>query len=512
MELARSWMRTCHQSHIKCFEARSTAMPSRLLDVTGGSDVRVVEMEQSAQNDAPYAALSYCWGNRGNLRMTQMNKAEMMTGMKWNHLPLTLQDAILVCRELDIQYLWIDSLCITQDDPMDLANVLSQMPRIYKQAGVTISASRATCCHEGFLKKRTVSLDHDQVFRFPYQCSDGKLGSITAFLPLDHDQYDITEPIERRGWTLQEALLSPRLLDFGSLQTSWQCMESDHGAAFIDGWVARGKTFQKVGRELGEDGSLRGWEVVAHEYSRRLLTNPDDKLLAIAAMAEEYGGVFKDMYLAGLWKKTLPSSLLWQRDDTRVPIGPRLAEYRAPSWAWTSIDNPFADCPLPITDETQTSVEILDCQIRPKLQSLPYGAVDSGFILIKGRLNRLMWSSEDLEFREYVGLHRFGSIITADASWDAIERENSRPESVSINGRNFDVVFYMEIHSNDNAEHYSSIGLLLFETTNGDFKRTGLFCFQWWLDYDPPDSASRLDMEHFREWFSRGEQQSIRIV
>jgi Heterokaryon incompatibility protein (HET) len=63
--------------------------------------------------------------------------------------PKTLSDAIKVCREIGMRYIWIDALCIVQDDPKDKAREIGQMGRIYKDATLTIMAASAKTVHEG---------------------------------------------------------------------------------------------------------------------------------------------------------------------------------------------------------------------------------------------------------------------------------------------------------------------------------------------------------------------------
>jgi len=65
--------------------------------------------------------------------------------------PKTLSDAIKVCREIGMRYIWIDALCIVQDDPKDKAREIGQMGRIYKDATLTIMAASAKSVYEGFL-------------------------------------------------------------------------------------------------------------------------------------------------------------------------------------------------------------------------------------------------------------------------------------------------------------------------------------------------------------------------
>jgi Heterokaryon incompatibility protein (HET) len=74
-------------------------------------------------------------------------------------LSQSIQDAISVTRQLGIPFLWVDSLCIIQDDPDDRAKEIAKMPQIYKKAYCTISTASAGASHQGFLQSREGSKD-----------------------------------------------------------------------------------------------------------------------------------------------------------------------------------------------------------------------------------------------------------------------------------------------------------------------------------------------------------------
>lgn len=71
-----------------------------------------------------YVALSYVWGAAVNFRLTRMKKRQMgrpgVLSESWQGLPATIRDAIDLTRACGEKYLWVDSLCIIQDDVEDL--------------------------------------------------------------------------------------------------------------------------------------------------------------------------------------------------------------------------------------------------------------------------------------------------------------------------------------------------------------------------------------------------------
>ncbi len=111
---------------------------------------------------------------------------------------------------LGLRFIWIDSLCIIQDDENDKAIEISRMPEVYELAWVTISASSAWGCSDGFLTDRTTIDKYTCAVQ--YRCRNGRLGSV-LLVPQDSPRAD---PLDSRAWALQERLLSPRLIEFAS--------------------------------------------------------------------------------------------------------------------------------------------------------------------------------------------------------------------------------------------------------------------------------------------------------
>lgn len=109
---------------------------------------------------------------------------------------------------------------------------ISKMSEIYMQALVTISAARAARAGDGFLQPRHAP---EESFKIPFLCQDGRLGSVMLWHSRKAEWH---EPIDERGWTLQESLLSPRLLEFGTNQTRWRCRGNDSLREAADGWTA----------------------------------------------------------------------------------------------------------------------------------------------------------------------------------------------------------------------------------------------------------------------------------
>jgi hypothetical protein len=158
------------------------------------------------------------------VKTTRANVQNRYRRIELSQLPQTIRDAVEVTRSLGLDYLWVDALCIIQDDPEDCASEIAKMSSVYRGSTITISAASAKDCTEGFLQDRDLVRVYSSLFKLPY-CHDHvdnvARGSI---LLSEHPIYDThQELIDERAWTMQEHFLPLRLIRFGSKQTTWKC-------------------------------------------------------------------------------------------------------------------------------------------------------------------------------------------------------------------------------------------------------------------------------------------------
>ena len=113
------WLGICTSNHSKCAHNPSFT-PRRLIDIGELSGVsektRAVRLVEDLDKPVQYIALSHCWGNDQTCTSTIANRSQRLRGIEWDDLPRTYHDTIIVARRLKIRYIWIDSLCIIQDD------------------------------------------------------------------------------------------------------------------------------------------------------------------------------------------------------------------------------------------------------------------------------------------------------------------------------------------------------------------------------------------------------------
>ncbi|PQE31530.1 het domain-containing protein [Rutstroemia sp. NJR-2017a WRK4] len=119
-------------------------LPTRVIDI-GRSDFNgPAKLITTHGIKAYYTALSHFWGSLQPLTTTLDTLQEREQGLRVQSLPKTFSDAIEVTRRLEIQYIWIHSLCIVQNDPLDWQAEAAQMTTVYQNAYLTLSATAAS--------------------------------------------------------------------------------------------------------------------------------------------------------------------------------------------------------------------------------------------------------------------------------------------------------------------------------------------------------------------------------
>jgi hypothetical protein len=299
--------------------------------------------------------------------------SDRMQRIRFEDLPLTFKDAVRICRDLEQQYLWIDSLCIVQDDGEDWSEAAAAMASIYGGSYVTLAALASADPTQGC---RIQPRDPDKPKLSRYQ--DFNFGSRRVRLfedwptywhleygdnPFMYEGYGGTNPLRTRAWTMQERELSLRCIHFSQGQLLWQCrtMKGSSEVPWHEMMRKHDEVFPlPLKLEDDEDFSPSGpafrrdhWYRLVEDYSSRYLTYETDKLPALAGLASNFQHEAQPhgKYLAGIWSSHLPSALLWRTvmpyserrgQKPTNPLGafqPRRPQaYRAPSWSWASVD------------------------------------------------------------------------------------------------------------------------------------------------------------------------------
>ncbi len=304
-----------------------TVLPPRVIDVGLGDGAHARLLETQDKRGC-YVALSYCWEpelpGKPPLKLLRGNRSDLEERLPLSELPPTIQDAIDFTRRLGISYIWIDRLCIMQDDNDDWKGHAAKMCDIYEAASLTLAALGARARDEGLY------LSREERPSVRVQCStkDGEIGYMRIARRFDPGEehgnvrYDAAFGQElgmsrwnTRGWVMQERFISRRIVYFGRRQIFWECYEITRKEDGIggDGGVgssARGEEFgagdglpkQELNAQLAwyqrlawlraRFPSLAGealpsfWISIIKDYSKRQLSFGTDKQKAMTGIAE----------------------------------------------------------------------------------------------------------------------------------------------------------------------------------------------------------------------------------
>lgn len=346
IHMINGWIQRCIEDHDTCRLNYSASRPERVLDLNAfpdSEDLRLIQTDKARVH--AWATLSYRWGAFNPLTLGTHNYDALKARIAYDSVPRTIQEAVQVCRALNMRYLWVDALCIMQDGGKDFAIEVSKMGAIYAGSRFTIAAAASDNSNSGCFGNR-----------FPLRCEDCVLlgsDNIHWIFGRDdgcglqtHQDRIQTTPLNRRGWVFQERMMSPRTIYLTPSDLFFECRETFvcHGCAasgFAKGSkdnqsrVSSGKrAFTALHTLLDQTqyhSSFRKiWVRTISDYSLTELTNIDDKLSALAGIAEMAQSTLQCQASYGLWLDFFISELQW------FTYGVVLAELReqVPSWSW----------------------------------------------------------------------------------------------------------------------------------------------------------------------------------
>jgi hypothetical protein len=369
MNQISQWLETCTSIHPQCRpNLPAPYIELRMLHLSDSSETEApgIRLAEGIEITERFAALSHCWGGVNHIMTTKSSLAERKDGISLSTLPKTFQDAVAICRFLGIKYLWIDSLCIIQDDEMDWEEESHKMGSVYHYAHLVISADAAKDSAVGCFTQRDVSSTLNSASNLGNE-SPPRLYARHA---IEHAQYTTAysghehrNPLEYRAWVLQEWLLGRRLLHFTRQEIVWDCksgldcecggvilleghraMKQNFSAGFEGG--LRTRISASLRRPRGDDPTtlarLNVWLDVIEEYTMRRLTKSSDRMTAISGLASEIGSSDPGLgdYVCGFFQFRLAEQLLWSRSTIDDPPSRRSVPVLAPSWSWGSIHQP----------------------------------------------------------------------------------------------------------------------------------------------------------------------------
>lgn len=480
LSVAASWLKECRENHPSCDLESNLPLPTRVIDVGRGNSREPFLLETKGLTPEPYVALSYCWGYwEQHPPMKTVKKDVKALGLKANYeahkkaikhadMPSTIQDAVTICRRLGIRYLWVDALCIIQHDPEEWERECGKMCPTYSNATLTISATHADGCTRGIFGRQ----QHGCQTRYVGELADGRKIYERPNIANTHNARDpgllsssefasngpVREPLACRAWCMQESVLSNRLLHYTASELVWEC-NTHHRCecGFSSGPVDLDENRNVLLRrpEMISTSINRTtlfwrfmWSQWLHIFTRRQITNADDKLPALSGLAMKFADVLshcsneRPNYLAGLWDgDMLPRGLCWYVSiegfswstmgggSSREYRPKRAVPERAPMWSFMSVDAPIE---LHMTFGFESKIHVEDARTEPRNRKAdPFGNIRSGRILLRGPIRR------DLEV-EYTG---------RDFHLDPLEQQQDRITFHLVDGQGNTLEFLPDVPS-----------------------------------------------------------------
>ncbi|KAI0143096.1 HET-domain-containing protein [Xylariaceae sp. FL1272] len=339
IEKAIEWIRTCNtDDHTR--RQQRWPLPTRVVDV--GRKDHVIRLVDGAGQLQPYLCLSHCWGTR-----------------------------------LGLDYIWIDSLSIVQDDRTDWERESAGMGDIYHRAYLTLAATKSRSGTEGLFTstpdfvvsgKTPVGEDYCLVFR-------PSIDHVAHFR-FDPDR-TAQYPLMTRAWALQERLLSLRVLHFGPRELWFKCSTT---------WYCQCGLMGTASKRISMDQIYISFA----NYTMLDLTFADDRLPALGGLARRFTEARGTHYLAGLQEDTLIDDLLWYAYGR---LKPRLAGCGAPSWSWASVEAKadYSDAVMTLVNPEVYLANHTAYSYVNKCVCLPagldeYGRVKAGYLKMTGPL------------------------------------------------------------------------------------------------------------------------------
>jgi hypothetical protein len=391
-------------------------------------------------------------------------------------LPKTFRDAIQICRKLGIYRLWIDALCIIQDDLKDWEIESAKMASIYAGASLTIAASNGETSESGcFHKPRNT----------PFLIKvNGDSTNLSVRMHERHDNFiqDVflssagAEPLFTRGWALQERLLSRRILHYTKSEVVWECttcMDCQCGGVGSTSYEHLKCEFGSIdsAKVDGVENLRTLWLKLVQNYTHRKLTKSRDKYPALSGLARRFAEKGAGTYLAGHWTSDLAQSLLW-----RPLMGYSRLE-ATPSWSWASFSGPVRFVVLLQSDEASAQnclVDILDIKSELNMQN-PYGAPLKAEIVVRARAVEGIYGTYDHGTRVFNRHNGLDLYIRPDDDSDLDRLQQFWGETYFTNSSSFkpstDLVYdaYGIAHQSRKGLHLKNLKLF-FPT---------VFCLLW---------------------------------
>ncbi|KPM41151.1 hypothetical protein AK830_g5403 [Neonectria ditissima] len=345
VSIPRSWLKTCLCEH-------GSSCDEPLLTTKGQSGTSMnpdwlIDVEEQcvvpfSSETAAYLTLSYTWGSVESVTNTtgtlqRLRKPNSLHPDNKEAVPRTIRDAMGITKCLGQRYLWVDRLCISQDDKAATHRSLNAMHHIFANSVVCLVALVGKDANHGLRGFRGISEPRrvDQT-ALDIAGSD-KLSWFSQLLHFPWLEYGNGLMWNERGWTYQEFIFAKRRLIFTGGALRWVCPRGRLGEETLTiisshrcppmpsaGWM-----------ELPRPG-LTWVSHIASEFNKRHLKYQEDALRAFLGVQNFMNGYFLGGLNYGHPEIFFDYSLVWEGEvERRVPsVAVHPEEDNLPSWSW----------------------------------------------------------------------------------------------------------------------------------------------------------------------------------
>ncbi|KAM7188008.1 Heterokaryon incompatibility protein (HET) domain containing protein [Naviculisporaceae sp. PSN 640] len=355
--LVRAWKNQCDEQH----SAICQRFPGSVFENCW--PLWVVDTAQeclvSGNGIKSYVGLSYVWGEvsmlkalRRNIHFLQSSHSLRSYCQGQEVIPATIRDAMQWVKVLGERYLWVDALCIVQDDEEVKQTEISKMSGIFANATLTLVASEGSDASSGLRGLKGVSKPRELKFR-TFELGDAEIATFPK------DQVPAESPWQERGWTFQEWVFSRRMLFFNFQGAYWRCWNASYDEermlSKLPNPYSRFNEHVQNWEHLCSQKSMPDFPIISNlvsQYNHREFTYPEDCLFAFSGTANTLQHSLLGPFISGLPSCAFNIALLWQpwlklESDNKyyacrdVPPRRRVASPSSknadvclPSWSW----------------------------------------------------------------------------------------------------------------------------------------------------------------------------------
>lgn len=216
-DILRQFLNDCDAEHPECRPQKFGSLPTRLIHLSAQGPSAIVLYDTRPGDNFGYVALSHPWGQGPHFCTTLANVEAYRKGIDFGQLPAMFRDAVTTTRELGLEYLWIDSICIIQGEGGDFDQEAKRMEDVFSSAFCVIAASSACGQNDGFLNRRNKQREF-----LTFKREEIPALYVGRFID-DFNKDVLQAPLSQRGWVLQERALARRTIYFTNRQTYWEC-------------------------------------------------------------------------------------------------------------------------------------------------------------------------------------------------------------------------------------------------------------------------------------------------